>query len=502
MRSGDRPNILLLTTDQQRWDTLGCYGATGVHTPNLDRLASEGTRFDRCYVSNPVCTPSRAGLWTGKHLPCHGVYRVHDRLADDEILFAHRLTETGYDTALIGKLHVSGHMHEAKGRHPHDGFRVYEWTPDPHGYTGVETAYLDWLDDRFAEIRAQFRERGRHIGHLPIEAHMTTWAAERTVAYLTRERRTDRPFFCCMSVFDPHDPYGNYPERMRCLLDESKLPGVVAGDEPFDRRPAPHLHEREKCALTDMRTLTPERLHEWRVGYHAAIALIDMQIGRVLDALTRAGLAENTLVIFASDHGDILGDHGLLTKGCFFYDPCTRVPLILREPGGRPGRAVSALCQPNDIAATVLRAAGFSNEQVGAWMPDSRDLRDEQALAERGYAACLYRNTGIGVERDSGRRGYFDPPLHGTMWREGRYKLNVYHSPPPTGDHAPGELFDMQTDALEMHNLWTDPAHCKMRDALLLKMTNWLAVQDARARAQSNDGVPASPRYQGRTQGE
>ena len=139
------PNILLILTDQQRWDSLGCYNTPGVHTPNLDQLATEGIRYTQCYVNNPICTPSRASLWTGKHLPGHGVYHVHDVLPASEILFPHFLREAGYDTALFGKLHVAGHMWEMKYRHKWDGFNTCEWAPNLNGHHGCETDYPLWL---------------------------------------------------------------------------------------------------------------------------------------------------------------------------------------------------------------------------------------------------------------------------------------------------------------------------------------------------------------------
>ena len=143
---GDRLNILLIMTDQQRWDSLGCYGTPGVHTPNLDRLAASGRRYDRCYVNGTICTPSRASLWTGKHLPGHGVFALHDCLPEDEILFPERLRDAGYATALFGKLHVSGHVREVERRHPHDGFDVYEWASDPAGPWGMDNAHLRWME--------------------------------------------------------------------------------------------------------------------------------------------------------------------------------------------------------------------------------------------------------------------------------------------------------------------------------------------------------------------
>ena len=141
-------NILLILTDQQRWDSLGCYGTAGVHTPNLDALAAAGMRYDRCYNNATLCTPSRATLWTGKHMPGHGVHALHDCLPEDEELFPKRLQEAGYETALFGKLHVSGHTREAERRHPNDGFDVYEWAPDPSGPWGFDNAYLQWLEQR------------------------------------------------------------------------------------------------------------------------------------------------------------------------------------------------------------------------------------------------------------------------------------------------------------------------------------------------------------------
>ena len=123
-----RPNILLIMTDQQRSDSLGCYGADWVRTPNLDALAAGGTRFETCTINNPICTPSRASMFTGKELPGHGVYRLHDRLPDGETLFPDRLrTDAGYRTALFGKLHVSARAVEEAERHPRDGLEVYEW---------------------------------------------------------------------------------------------------------------------------------------------------------------------------------------------------------------------------------------------------------------------------------------------------------------------------------------------------------------------------------------
>ncbi len=473
----ERPNILLIVTDQQRWDSLGCYGTPGVHTPNLDRLADAGRRYDRCYINGTICTPSRASLWTGKHLPGHGVYALHDCLPEDEVLFPDRLRDAGYTTALFGKLHVSGILREADRRHPHDGFDVYEWASDPSGPWGLDNAYLKWMEERDPDLRQRIREHGQDAGPFPEPLHMTTWAAERTIAYLEDREGRDPPFFCCMSVFDPHSPYTNCPPEFEDVLDISALPSVVASDESFEHRPVAHRMER------DWGTKVPEprTLEAWRVGYHAAVALIDKQVGRVLDALEETGQAERTVVMFTSDHGDMLGDHGLMTKGAYFYDACTRVPLLIRAPCQQPS-VVETPCQLLDIAATCLHLAGVDEPAVRSWSPDGRNLLADDELRDRNRAACLYRNSGNSRKPD-GYRGYFDPAIHASMWVEMPYKMSVSHTPEPRDEHARGELYDLIADPEECENLWHDPAHTETRARLLCRLTDWLTREDVRGRA-------------------
>jgi arylsulfatase len=473
-------NILLILTDQQRWDSLGCYGVAGVHTPNLDRLAAEGVRYERCYVNTPICTPSRACLWTGKHILGHGVHAIHDCLPEDEVLFSKRLQQAGYHTALFGKLHVSGVYREDETRHPNDGFDVYEPAIDPYGPWGLENAYLEWLEVRDPQQREAIRD-GK-LGHFAVASHMTTWAAERTTDYLNNASRRDKPFFCCMSVFDPHSPYVNYPKALEAVLDVPNLPPVVAGDESFVGRPIAHeMEPRWNVPVPE-----PATLAQWRIGYHAAIAHIDSQVGRVLAALDASGMREDTVVIFASDHGDMLGDHGLMTKGGYFYDACTRVPLIVRSPTTAPG-VEAAPVQLHDVAATCLQIAGQAPEQTREWSPDGEDLLDADALVSRNRAVCLYRNSGNCAKPETGYAGGWDPPIHGTMWFENGFKVNVYHSPEPDPQHPRGEIYHLSRDPHECHNLWDDPDVQDRKHAAILKTLDWLALEEVRGRARGAD---------------
>ena len=289
----DNPNILLIMTDQQRYDSLGCYGFEAAHTPNLDRFAGEGALFENCYVNNPICTPSRASLFTGKHLPGHGVYRLYDNLPEDQILFTEHLRHLGYETALFGKLHVSGTHYEAERRHPHDGFDVYEWCLE--GCLRMDSpfqGYRDWLEKTAPEFCERLKLEGRSILHVPREVHMTHWAAERTIEYIN-SRGGRRPFFCMMSVFDPHNPYEDYPLEMGQLIDRSKIPDPLIVEGELAGKPEAIRREHEFSYLGDFRNFSLDDLRAMRFGYHASIALFDLEFGRVMTALQERDMADS-----------------------------------------------------------------------------------------------------------------------------------------------------------------------------------------------------------------
>ena len=471
-----RPNILLILTDQQRWDSLGCYGADWVTTPVLDRLAADGARFDRAYCTNPICTPSRASLWTGRHLPGHGVYRLDSILPDDQVMVSQKLREAGYRTGLFGKLHVSGRIYEEARRHPNDGFDEYEWCLESViSMDSPLQAYSAWLAERNPELHRRMRIEGRKVTHVPREFHMTHWAAERSIDFIRRsvaERRDgdDRPFFCCMSVFDPHNPYEDYPIEYADRVDTAKLPRVL--DDRREDVTGGVKRERAGSYLGDIDAFSDEDITRMRVGYYASLALLDDEVGEVLSALEETAVADDTLVVFASDHGDMLGDHRLLVKGAIFYDAGVRVPLIVRWPGRiASGTVVDAPVQLHDIAATIVAASGCEPP----WAPHEEALtgRDLVPLARgevdrlREDTVCLYRNTGINrIDRD------WTPPLNGSMILRDDYKLSIFHDEP--GDSPRGELYDMVRDPDEMHNLWDDPHHAGRRSELTLALTDWL----------------------------
>ena len=485
----DRPNILIVMTDQQRYDSLGCYGCQAAHTPNLDRLAKQGVLFERCYVSNPICTPSRASMMTGKPVPGHGVYRLYDNLANDQILFTRRLQQAGYRTALFGKLHVSGRLYEAGQQHPNHGFDIYEWCLEPSIHMDSPfNGYVRWLKKKSPDFYRRLKSEGRKLLHVPREFHMTHWAAERTID-LIRRSKADEPFFALMSVFDPHNPYRGYPLEMAKLIKEDKIREPIT-ESGTGSEPAAVTHERSRSYLGEFGEFSADELRKMRRDYHATLALFDAEVGRVLQALEEKGAVDNTLVIFTSDGGDMLGDHRLFVKGAFFYDPSVRVPLIMRWPGRVPnGERVAALVQLQDLAATILSAAGVLSAEVQKQMPESHDLAalaNGQINKVRDYAICTYRNTGL---FSTGM--YPDPPIYGTMLRDERYKLNVYLNPAGSKEPIEGQLFDMDNDKNELNNLWNSSKHQDIRLRLTAKLLEWETRQELMLGSRGGDMFPS-----------
>ncbi len=480
-----RPNVLVLMTDQQRFDTLGCYGARAIETPNLDRLAADGVLFERCYVNNPICTPSRASMLTGKSVPGHGVYRLYDNLPESEQLFTKRLQSHGYHTALIGKLHVSGRLYEATRRHPGDGFDSYEWCMEPSLHLESPfNGYRQWLEKVSPQHLERLRKLGRKLTHTPREVHMTHWAAERTIQFI-REARLDQPFFCLTSIFDPHNPYDGYPEEMRGKVRTDLLPEPLPVSGDMARKPYGVRCEHERGYLGAFSKFSRADLMKMRAGYFASIALMDLEFGRILQALEEKGIADNTLVVFVSDHGDMLGDHGLMVKGAHFHEGGVRVPFLMRWPGHiRAGGRCSWPVQPHDIAATVLSAAGCLTEDARKLIPESQDLVPLSAgrtAGARDYAVCCYRNSGTFLGG-----GYANPEIHATMFTDRRYKLNLYHTP---GEPA-GQLFDLVKDPREQNDLWSDPNARDARLRMTERLLAWLALQDCQSGSRGGEMIP------------
>lgn len=468
-----KPNILMLCTDQQRFDSLGCYGASGAHTPNLDRLAAQGARFESCYVQNTICSPSRASLFTGMYARNHGLWANGVAMPTHRKMFTRALADVGYDCGMIGKQHLSACEGWQTEPRYDDGYSTYEWAHDPI-HRSPQNAYLRWLKTEFPEhYGAMFTDEGdpnlaeagnkakapTPMNVLPVEAHFSHWVASRAIEFLKKpERSTDQPFFLIANFFDPHHPFGA-PKEFRDKIDADAVAIPVRREGELAEKPAVQAWYSEKSyggAAPGFKEYETKEIKEVRANYYAMIALVDYEVGRVLDELEARGLADDTLVIFTSDHGEMLGDHDILLKGPMMYDACTRVPLLMRWPGRiGSGQTREELVQWIDLTATYLDVSGAKgmNEAQGASLMPLMEAGD---VDWRDWALCEYR--------DSGHQA--DPAVHTTMLRSGTHKLVIWHGSPATARDMDGELYDLATDPDELENLYHRPEHSALREQM------------------------------------
>jgi arylsulfatase A-like enzyme len=467
-----RPNILLICTDQQRFDALGASGNPHIATPNLDRLAAEGVLFENCYVQNPVCAPSRASLMTGRYVSAHGLHANGVDIDPGEEMFTKLLAGGGYDCGLVGKFHLGACFAGRSEPRLDDGFRVFRWAHDPYPGSS-ENAYHRWLRAAHPDLYARARAGAVGWDELPTEAHYSRWIADETIEFLRTGRRAGEPFFFVANFFDPHHGFGAPPEY-RERYDAAALPPRVSAEGELESKP-PIFTEASKSSYAGhargFAEYTGDELDEVRAAYYAMVTLVDAEVGRILDALDAEGLADDTVVVFTSDHGEMLGDHQLMLKGPFHYDCAVRVPLIVRRPGRFAPARRTELVQWVDLAPTFLDLAGVapSGRHQGASL---RGLLTGEDTAWRDWALCQYRDSGHA----------YDPPVHATMLRHDRWKLVVHHGAPASTRGRTGELYDLESDPDELVNRWADPAHRDVRVELQELLIDVLVGVEDRSR--------------------
>jgi arylsulfatase A-like enzyme len=497
-----RPNILLVTSDQHRGDCFGFEGR-GVHTPHLDLLAAQGTRFAACITPNVVCMPARASILTGLLPLTHG---CHDNGIDlDESVaaagFAGTLARVGYATCFIGKAHFSSnHTAEPTGRcenilsshrfaddwaGPYMGFQQVElmqlghnyWLPEPApGGLHYERWYHRdglgaWKNQLYAQhLGPKLSAAQTHASALPSAWHNSTWVGDRGVEFLRAQGQLQRaggaaPFCAWLSFADPHHPF-DAPAPWCQLHRPADIVLPPHRRRDLERRPWWHRAALENTPLggseesrrvrqhySRMTAQNDTQLRELIANYFGMISLIDHNLGRLLSALHDEGLAHNTLVIFTSDHGDWLGDHGLVLKGPMFYEGLLRVGLLVRGPG------VPAQQVVHDPVSTLDLAATFG-DYAGTPMPaatHSRSLRpliEAQPHAQRDHALTEWR---LGTQRCG-----VALDLRGVRTRHAKLTLEL--------SSGAGELYDLRDDPHECVNRFDDATHRGLRDELTQRL--------------------------------
>lgn len=454
-------NVLLIITDQQRKDSLGCYGDRGAETPNLDALARSGTRFERCYVANPICMPNRLSLFSGRYPRNHGLWTNGLLLDREEPTLPGYLGTCGYQTANFGKIHFtpfngSGGNPEsaefwktrsdATWRGPYWGFQQVELTI---GHTSPLAHYGAWFRSRGGtdDMLRRFPISGAMqagVRRMPPELHDSTFVAERVCNFLMAERDPDRPFFVVASFPDPHHPF-DPPECVAAKYLARRPRPPVGGPEDLDTRPK-HYRQHLDGAWQrwgDVEAehpggLSREHSEEITSLTHGMVDLIDASVGRILQALHDGGLDDDTIVLFTSDHGELLGDHGLWLKGPFFYEGLVNVPLILRCPGIDAHGVSHHLVSTVDLYPTICDLLD---------LPIPPDVLGISAVPQlRGGAPT--RNHCL-VEY---RTGYGRADRSSVLLVGERFKTIVYD----TGER---ELTDLHSDPEERRNLAGDASY-------------------------------------------
>lgn len=482
-------NILFITSDQQHWNTIGKFSPE-VQTPHLDRLATEGMLFRRAYCPNPTCTPTRSSLLTGQYPSRHGAWSLGTGLPDTTVTVADHFHQAGYDTALIGKAHFQPLRQTAdypslesqpilrdlefwRAFHgPFYGFRHVELARNHGDECHVGQHYALWMEENgLTNWRDYFENQWEDFSFgsprnpprkyhwdLPEKYHLNAWIAERTMARMDAARAKDQPFFLWASFFDPHPPY-LVPAPWDTLYDPESVTVPQAHPGEHERTPPP-IQETQK-PKADFRAYqeTPfanhglhSHLHDRKVVakniavYYGMVSMLDKYVGKILDHLDAIGEAENTLVVFTSDHGHYYGHHGLIAKGPFHYEDGIRVPCIVRQPGTVPADVTSdSLLSLIDLPGTFLSAAGLPIPPTMQGVDQGAVFRGE-SLSARDHLLVEFRHQPTAI--------------HMKTLVTGRYKLTVYFQRPY------GELYDLAADPGEIHNLWDDPACAALREEL------------------------------------
>ncbi len=430
-------NVLLITTDTQRCDSLRCMGGDWAVSPNLDRLAREGVLFEQAHTASPVCGPARASLFTGVHTPIHGATEnnlpAHQTLTPITSL----LDAAGYRNLMVGKTHF---------QRPATGFHVLH---ELHGEKGASG------DDFYAHHLARhgYPRASRHPNPVPEHLFCDAFLTDTMIGELTDHLRLcrDQPFFAFLSLLSPHAPY-DPPGRWAHLYDEATLPPLNYLPGEVDHLPQAErdlvLFGRgmDQRAFPDGRTPDMDYIDAIRRRYYGLCAYCDHQVGRIVEHLDRSGLRESTLVIFTSDHGTTMYDHGFENKHSFL-DASWRVPMILSQPGTLPCGLRASLASWMDIPATILARAGVE------WSPvQGFDLVGPLAQNRPSPRACvsavIYETAAVTTCR----------------WKL-EYALN----------DGKGRLIDRHGDPIEQTNLFDSPAHRTLRDRILVALLHWRA---------------------------
>ena len=465
-----KKNIVFIMADQLAACQLGCYGSGVNSTPVLNRLAAEGMRFERCYATSPICAPNRAVFLTGRSPCVNGIVLNNYALADDMPTYAHVLKAAGYRTGGFGKFHQTPmQFPEPKnldflgfdeGRITEDSkWPWYEWVKKEfpqHAEQALGKTWSIWpcypphpdlekkkqMGDRKPEHKGETPWAPMYTSSMPPETHDTSYITNLGIDFMERhlDAHADSPFFCHISYVDPHDPF-DPPEPYASMFDPSDMPDPLPAewlDENIQT-----LADQQKYMGFDKHVLgKPDVIRKLRALYHGQLRYLDDQIARVISFVKERGLWENTIIVFTTDHGEMLADHGLMTKGYKHYDASIRCPLIVAG-GGLPCGVNPGLVCTLDFYPSFCDWAGISEE-------------DRPPLEGLSFADVSKQERWDAV---SVAIGNMESVVTDDAWRLTRFV-----------DENKGQMFDLSRDPGEQDNLYNDPAHLTKRLELFEKL--------------------------------
>jgi len=454
-----KPNVVFIIADQHRWDFVGCRDGGRTSTPSLDRLVERGTAFDHAYCTSPLCCPSRAAIASGRYGMNSGCFTNLHQLPPGAPGFVPQLRAAGYHTCAIGKTHMEIHAYDSNlcGQAHRAYMDSLGWDENHeiagNGMlkTGIVCAYSKFLEEsgKLDEVLEFYRQFGYFMdktrpsrpgfspGEFPLEERYqeTPFVGNRTVQWL-RDYNRDQPFFLHVGFAAPHSPIEPFPAYLDRYRDRPEPDPL--GDTP----PAPHIADGRR-------------------GYRAMISQLDAYVGEILAALEQKRLADNTIVIYTADHGDMAGDYGRLGKTCFF-EGSMRVPLICAGPGVKARETVTALVELIDLGATVCELCDVQSQPLD----QGRSLAPLLAGPATEHRNTVYAEMGCDrMIRDDRYKLMWGDPKSDTR-KLGRLHLDK----PVTVPASPPRLYDLAEDPTESRNLADDPASREVLLAMLGKL--------------------------------
>lgn len=458
-------NIVWFCADQLRFDTISGYGNKHIRTPNIDRLMQTGTTFERAYSQCPICTPARACFLTGRYpKTVRASINGNRTFSLDETLVTKMFRDNGYVCGLAGKLHLTAmSAKDHQEIRTDDGYSFFQWAPNGMDLwnPGVNN-YIDWLVEKGVDWHSTYNapvmDYWPPLGDYPIpskikgmpdEHHQTTFCIEKSMEFIKNSVNEDpeRPWCVSINPYAPHPPF-DPPQEFLDRVDVNDMPLPLWKEGELDNKPAmqkeSYLNGSQNRMLVPGCNVTDDQKRANTREYYALIEHLDYQLGRLIDFLEETGQRNNTIIMFMSDHGENLGDHGLYWKGGLFYECNVHVPLILSCPGLiKEGLRSNALVELGDVAPTIL-------ELIGLEVP--------HYMQTKSFADILLGKADSSYHKDAVYSEYYYSALasnqvYATMYFDGRYKMIVHHDDPVS------EFYDLETDPNEFDNLWGKPEY-------------------------------------------